>query len=168
MPRHVCGYCSPSWDSVYVLETIERQQLRLCSPELVLGLEMCPPVWALGHQSALVPCLPALPSAPGQHLDGLSGVLSVSALSIYCSRVGHSCSSLEPRRKHLEVILPIESSWGWATARISVLFQLLAAFQWPIWDLAIWKTWKCQGIISASKKDGIRCENKFIHHNVKW
>lgn len=143
-------------------------RLLLCSPELMLGLEMCPLVWALGHQSALVPCRPALLSALGQHLDGLSGMLSVSALSIYCPRVRHSCSSLEPRRKHLEVILPIESSWSWATARISVLFQLLAAFQRPIWAFAIWKTWKCQGIISASKKDGSRCENKFTHHNVKW
>ena len=62
MPRHVCWYCSPSWDSVYVLETIERRQLRLCSPELVLGLEMCPPCLSIGPSvsSGPLPSCPAL------------------------------------------------------------------------------------------------------------
>lgn len=72
------------------------------------------------------------------------------------------------RMESMKGIPPIEPSWGWDLARTLLSVQWLAAFQLSIRALSVWKTWKCQRIIFASKKDGSRCENRFSHHNVNW
>lgn len=123
---------------------------RFCvAPRSCSELEMNLFVWALGHWLALVPCLPALPqyTAPME-----SGVLCGPALSVLWPMVRHSCLPLDPGRRHLEILPPTAPSWGWARARTRLSVLLLAAFQMPIWALSVWKTWKCQGIIFASKK----------------
>ena len=127
----MCKSCSPISDSLCIGNYWVPHSHFCVVLSTCLRLEMCPLVWALGHQSALVPCLPALPSAPGHSLDGQSGVLSVSALSICWLRVRHSCSPLEPRRDHLEVIPPIEPDWGWAIARTLFSFSCWLHFSDP-------------------------------------
>lgn len=153
--------CSVCW-------LLNTSQLLLCGPKHMFrngSVSICAGTRPSVRSGPLPPCTALCPSAwpvwPFGHAPCVSRV---------CPLAGGPAPLLAAgtRKESVEGVPPVEPSWGWALARTSLSVQRPAEFPLPVWALSVWKMWKCQGIIFASKKDGSRCENRFSHHNVNW
>lgn len=164
---HVSKCCSPS-GALSVLKLLNTPQPLQCSPEHMFRIGNVSTCMSTGPlvRSGPLPSCPALcPRSwlqwPFGHALSVCPVCLLAEGPAFLLTIGtkkESLGSCPSQRTQLRL----------GHSQDSVLSQLLAAFQRSVWALSIRKTWKCQGIISASKKDGSRCENKFTHHDVNW